>query len=173
MPARAQVLAFIREYPGVHVREIERRLGLSSKLATYHLVDLEREGLVERVPEKGYARFVPRVTRPRLTHDEVQFVCLMRRAVAFRIVLLLLARGPTTQGDLARTLELAKASTTYHLHLLEEAELVEAQAQGRERWYGLRDPERVRGLLAGFTPLPEDLDPFTKIWDDLFRYRYR
>ena len=169
MPARAQVLAFIREYPGVHVREVERQLGLSSKLASYHLQDLLHEGLVERVQEKGYARYIPRTTKPKWTTEELAFVCLMRRAVAFRIVVLLLARGSMTQGDLARTLELAKPSTTYHLHMLETAGLAQATTQGRERWYSLTDSDRVRGMLAHFTPLAEDLDPFAKLWDDLFR----
>ena len=165
---RHRVLAFVRDYPGVHVREVERRLHLSSKLATYHLAALERDGLVERVPEKGYARFVPRVTKPRWKAQDIAFLCLMRRAVAFRITLLLLARGPTTQGDLARSLDLAKASTTYHLHLLHDDGVVDVQQRGRERWYSLADPDRVRGLLAGFTPLPEDLDPFARVWQDLF-----
>ena len=166
--ARAQVLDFVRHYPGVHVREVERRLRLSSKLATYHLTALEHEGKVERVQEKGYARFLPRVTRPRWTARDIAFLCLMRRAVAFRVTLLLLSRGEMTQGDLARTLDLAKASTTYHLHLLEDDGVVAVEPRGRERWYRLADPERVRGLLADFTPLPEDLDPFAKVWRDLF-----
>lgn len=163
-----QVLQFVRDYPGVHTREVQRRLGLSSKLADYHLAMLEEEGLVERIPEKGFARFVPRVTRPRWSARDIAFLCLMRRAVAFRITLLLLARGALTPSTLARTLDLAKPSTTYHLHHLEDDGVVRVEVRGRERWYSLVDPERVRGLLAGFTPLPEDLDPFAKVWADLF-----
>ncbi|MEK6976617.1 MAG: helix-turn-helix domain-containing protein [Candidatus Thermoplasmatota archaeon] len=166
--ARNHVLAFVRSYPGVHVREVERRLNLSSKLANYHLAALEHDGMLERIQEKGYARFLPRVTKPRWSPRDIAFLCLMRRAVAFRITLLLLARGEMTQGDLARTLDLAKPSTTYHLHLLEDDDVVSAEARGRERWYSLAEPDRVRGLLADFTPLREDLDPFAKVWDDLF-----
>lgn len=165
---RTQVLAFVRHYPGVHVREVERQLGLSSKLANYHLTALEHEGKVERVQEKGYSRFFVRVTKPRWSARDIAFLCLMRRAVAFRITLLLLSRGEMTQGDLARTLDLARPSTTYHLHLLEADHVVHVEPRGRERWYALLDADRVRGLLAGFTPLPEDLDPFAKVWDDLF-----
>lgn len=166
--ARTRVLAFVRDYPGVHTREVERRLGLSSKLADYHLAMLEGDGLVERVEEKGFIRFVPRVTRPRWSGRDIAFLCLMRRAVAFRITLLLLARGPMTPGDLSRALDLAKPSTTYHLHMLEDDGIVAVEPRGRERWVSLVDPARVRGLLAHFTPLPEDLDPFARVWSDLF-----
>lgn len=166
--ARDQVLAFVRHYPGVHVREIERQLAMPSKLATYHLTALEASGEVERIQEKGYARFLPRVTKPRWHARDIAFLCLMRRAVAFRITLLLLSHGELTPSSLARALTLAKPSTTYHLHLLEDDGIVTVQARGRERWYRLADPARVRGLLANFTPLPEDLDPFAKVWADLF-----
>jgi predicted transcriptional regulator len=166
--ARAQVLAFVKEYPGVHAREVERQLGLSSRLAGYHLDALERSGDVSRLAEKGYVRFLPQATRPRLTSQEMAFICLMRRAVALRTVVLLLARSRLTPGQLARTLGLAKASATYNLGLLTRAGIVTMEPKGRERWYELADPAWVRGALAGFTPLPEDLDPFSRLWDDLF-----
>lgn len=166
--ARRQVLAFVRDYPGVHVREVERRLGLSSRLASYHLAALEAEGEVQRVQEKGYARFVPAVHKPRWSARDIAFLCLMRRAPALRITVLLLARGEMTQGDLARTLGLAKASTTYHLQLLAAEGVVQVEVRGREHWSSLSDPDRVRGLLAQFTPLPDDLEPFERVWDDLF-----
>lgn len=166
---RALVLAFVRDYPGVHAREVERQLSLSSRLASYHLDALEREGLLQRVAEKGYARFVPAATRPRWSARDVAFVCLMRRGVAFRCVVLLLARGEMTQGDLARTLHLAKSSTTYHLQLLIQAGIVAVEARGQEHWHRLADPAYVRGILADFHPLPEDLDPFERLWTDLFR----
>lgn len=166
--ARDQVLAFVRDYPGVHAREVERRLHLSSKLAQYHLAALEQDGLLEQVVEKGYLRYLPRATRPRWRAPDIAFLCLMRRPVAFRITLLLLARGEATPSGLARDLRLAKPSTTYHLHQLEEAGLLEVEQRGRERWVALADPDRVRGLLADFTPLPDDLDPFAQVWSDLF-----
>src|SRR5690348_1509882 len=154
---RGTVLAFVRDYPGVHVREVERQLGLSNRLASYHLDALEKDGLVQRIAEKGYARFVPAATRPRWSGRDVAFVCLMRRGVAFRTVVLLLSQGEMTQGALARTLHLAKASTTYHLQLLEEAGVLDVEQRGRERWYRLADPAYVHGILADFHPLPEDL----------------
>lgn len=165
---RSQVLAFVRDYPGVHAREVERQLGLSSRLASYHLDALEDQGLVQRIAEKGYARFMPAATRPRWSAGDVAFVCLMRRGVAFRCVVLLLARGEMTQGDLSRTLHLARASTSYHLRLLIEAGVVAVEQRAQERWHRLVNPAYVRGILADFHPLPEDLNPFERVWDDLF-----
>jgi predicted transcriptional regulator len=162
---REDVLGFVAKYPGAHGREVERQLGLSSKLASYHLQALESEGLVRRVGDGGYARFVR--TDQRLGAAEVEFVCLMRSSPALHITLLLLARSPMTPGTLAAELSLAKASVSYHLGALLQAEVVKAEAAGRERLYRLREPARVRRLLDGFHPIPGELDAFSALWDDL------
>lgn len=168
MAARQQVLGFVQRYPGVHVREIERQLGLPSRLAAYHLAQLEGEGKVQCVQEPGFSRYFPALGKPRWSRAEMQFLCLMRNAVALRITLLLLSEGEAAQGDIARRLKLAKASTSYHLALLLDAGMAGVRQQGRRRLYRLRDPAWVTGMLANFTPIPDDLDTFTGIWVDLF-----
>ncbi|MES2154158.1 MAG: MarR family transcriptional regulator [bacterium] len=168
MPARKLVLDYVSRYPGIHVREIERRLGLPSRLAAYHLEQLEHEGQVQCIQEPGFARYFPAVGKPRWSRREMEFLCLMRHAVALRITVLLLSETEMAQGDIARRLDLAKASTSYHLALLVKAGLVEVRRAGRQRIYCLSEPTHVTGMLANFTPIPEDLDTFTGIWNDLF-----
>jgi predicted transcriptional regulator len=166
--ARAQVLQLVTEYPGIHVREMERHLGLSSRLASYHLGALEEEGAVQRVQETGYARYFPALGKPKWTKRDVGFLCLMRRGAAFHITLLLLSAGPLGRWDLARRLGLAGASVSYHLDLLAATGVVASAMVGRQRIYSLADEPYVRGMLANFTPLPEELEPFESIWHDLF-----
>jgi predicted transcriptional regulator len=168
---RALVLALVNRYPGIHGRRLERELGMSSRLADYHIEALEREGRVQRVQEAGYSRFFPAVGKPKWARRDVEFICLMRRPVALRVVLLLLADGPTGQGDIARRLDLAKASASYHLGMLLDAGCVCVAAMGRTRTYSIRDPAYVQGMLANFTPIPQDLEGFARVWDDLFKAR--
>ncbi|HUR62356.1 MAG TPA: hypothetical protein VM286_08360 [Candidatus Thermoplasmatota archaeon] len=168
MPARAQVLRLVGEYPGIHVREMERHLGLSSRLAAYHLEALEAEGAVQRVQETGYARYFLALGKPKWSKRDVGFLCLMRRAAAFHITLLLLSSGPLGRSDLARSLRLAPASVSYNLDLLQGSGVVDSAMQGKRRIYALADEAYARGMLANFTPLPEELEPFESIWHDLF-----
>lgn len=164
---RQQVLGFVRQYPGVHVRALERQLGLSSRLAAYHLGQLESEGAVQCVHEAGFARYFAAVGKARLSADDVRFVCLMRRAAALRIVVLLAGGGPSTRDELGRRLGLARASVSYHLAMLADAGLVASRLDGRRRAYALLDEAATLGRLANFTPLPEDLEPFDRMWHDL------
>jgi predicted transcriptional regulator len=164
---RQQVLGFVRRYPGVHVRSLERRLGLSSRLAAYHLGQLEAERRVQCVHEAGFARYFAAVGKARLSADDVRFVCLMRRAAALRIVVLLAGEGPQTRDELGARLGLAPASVSYHLGMLVEAGLVRSVREGRRRLHGLADVGATLGRLANFTPLPDDLEPFDRMWHDL------
>lgn len=162
-----QVLAFVRNYPGAHVRAIERELRLSSRLASYHLELLEAAGQVQRIQETGYARFFPSVGAPRWSQEDLRFLCLMRRPAALRITVLLAREGGVTRRVLAERLGLARASISYHVGLLTDAGLVVTHRQGREQVYGLRDPAATLGRLANFTPLPDDLEPFDAMLADL------
>lgn len=168
MKVRAQVLASVQRFPGIHARELERQLGLSDRLASYHLQHLVAEGAVQAVPDTGFTRYFPAATRPKWSARDVALLCLLRRGVAFRIVLLLLG-GPQPQGRIAKALGLAKASASYHLGDLRAAGIVAVEALGRERHYRLADPDHVRGVLANFTPVPEEHDAFTAMLQDLVR----
>jgi predicted transcriptional regulator len=168
-PARVrdQVLAFVGRYPGVHVRAIERELHLSSRLAAYHLGQLEAEGRVQCVHETGFSRYFLSLGAPRWSKADVQFLGLMRRPVALRIVLLLAGQGPLDRIELGQRLDLARASVSHHLGQLADAGLIASEPRGRRLVYRLAEPEQTLGRLANFTPLPDDLEPFDAMWHDL------
>jgi predicted transcriptional regulator len=164
---RGQVLGFVQRYPGVHVRAVERGLHLSSRLAAYHLEQLEGAGRVQCVHETGYSRYFPAIGKPRWSKDDVAFLCLMRRPAALRITLLLASEGPLDRTELGRRLDLARASVSYHLGQLLEAGVVASDPAGRRLLYRLADAPGTLGRLANFTPLPDDLEPFDAMWHDL------
>jgi predicted transcriptional regulator len=164
---RDEILFFVREYPGIHAREVERRLGLASRLASYHLDALAQEGLLARHDDSGYARYFPIESTARLSPRELAFISAMRSPPALQIVLLLLSEGEMTPSALAETLSLARPSVSYHMNALLEEEIVLARESGRLRIYALRDKAYVARMLASFHPLPGDLDAFSSLWDDL------
>lgn len=164
---RERVLALVQAHPGLHERELERRLGLASRLTGYHLSVLEASGSLRRVQDSGYSRFFP--VDPSLSDQDLHDLCLLRRAPALRITVLLLSLGRAGNKALAQQLGLAKASVSYHLRLLVEAGVLSVTASGRHRHYELVEPTRIRTLLSRFSPLPEDLAPFEAVLDDLLR----
>jgi predicted transcriptional regulator len=164
---RARVLEFVKAYPGVHERAVERGLELPNRLASYHLGLLESEGRVQRVQETGFARYFAAVGKPRWSQDDVKFLCLMRRPAALRITILLATAGELARQDLAERLTLARASVSYHLDRLAESRVLASRRDGRRILYRLADQAATLGRLANFTPLPDDLEPFDAMWHDL------
>lgn len=167
MSERSRVLELVRRYPGVHEREIERQLGLSSRLAAYHLESLVADGEVARVEARGYVRYLP--AESRLSAADVELLCMLRRTPVLQVLLFLLREGEATAGAISAALGLAKPSASYHLGALLDAEVLAVRPAGRERWYRVADPAFVRRALARFEPVPGELDAFASVWDDLTR----
>jgi predicted transcriptional regulator len=141
---------------------------MSSRLAAYHLQLLEQDGKVQRLDDAGYTRFFPSIGRPKWSRRDMQFLGVMRHSVALRTTILLLSEGEQNQGAMAKRLDLAKASLSYYLSMMLRDRLVQFRVDGRQRFYSIADPDYVRGMLANFTPGPDELDTFDGIWNDLF-----
>ena len=165
---RDEVLGFVRRHPGVHVREVERQLGLSSRLASHHLAALESEGRVRRVEERGYTRFLDAETADGLDEADLALLLLARRPVAAQVLLYLLREGEANQGRIAEALGVPRPSASYHLGALASAGVVRLRGSGRERFYALAAPERAAALLRRFPPVPGQLGAFDSMWSDLF-----
>jgi predicted transcriptional regulator len=164
---RDAVWAFVRENPGVHGREVERRLGLSSRLGAYHLDALLGAGRLRRFGDGRYARFVE--ASKEWDERELEAIAVLRRAIALRIALLILTVGPLQHKQLVGRLDLAKASVAYHLAALESAGLVRKSRDGRDVTYRAADEGMLRKLLPWVKPLPEELGLFQGMWEDLLR----
>ena len=163
---RRAVLGFVRKYPGVHERQIERELGLASRLASYHLEWLSAEGLLRRVDEPGFTRYFD--ARDALDAKDVATLCLLRRPACLALSRILM-EGERPATELADALDLAPATTSYHLRALVEGGVATVRKEGRSRIYSLEDEARLRRILARFEPVPGELDTFSAMLDDLFR----
>ncbi|HVL87344.1 MAG TPA: ArsR family transcriptional regulator [Candidatus Thermoplasmatota archaeon] len=161
---REKVLDLIRRYPGLHVREVERQLGVSPALASYHLRRLAEGGLLRAETHGEFLRYYPAAAgAPRA--GERRLLAILRRPVAAKIALLLLSEGALANKDIALRLGISRATVSYHLHRLSDAGLLQA---ADERGYELSDPDRVRRLLASFPPAPGILEEFADLWEDLY-----
>jgi DNA-binding transcriptional ArsR family regulator len=64
-----------------------------------------------------------------------------------RAIFELLARGPSSVGELARQLPISRPAVSQHLRVLKDGGLVVSQAEGTRRVYRL-DPDGVAALRA-------------------------
>jgi predicted transcriptional regulator len=174
-PVRASwaeaLLSFVQRYPGVHLREIRRRLDIPIGTLDYHLYRMGREGLITIQFQGGYKccfpAVVPEIGGP-IPEVDRKVLALLRLPAPRGIVLFLYLQGPTAPAALGATLGTTGSNLSYYLNKLEEAKVVAREGQGAQRVVRLLDSKQVHRLLLQFPPLPETVvDRFLRFWTEL------
>lgn len=169
---RRAVYDHVRTYPGLHLSEIARQLGIPTNHAKYHLRRLEKDGLVSSLKEDGYWRFFPRAdgsvgTRDLVDREEKRLLAMLRRPNPLHITLHLLSAGEATHGELTEALDVAGATAHYHLQRMEDAGMLERRPDGRRVYYALARPDEVARLLERYEPPDELVAGFLDAWEDV------
>jgi predicted transcriptional regulator len=161
---RIRVKQLVSLSPGVHLRELQRLLGMSFNSTRYHVDRLTKAGEIIRVEEGGYSRLYPAGTNKA---ERTLFAIV--RAESDRKILSSLANNVTLSNkqliDLTR---LAKSTVSEHLADLVRKGIVKTRQIGESGVvYELEQPEEIRLLLLSHNPslLKKASDRFTELWD--------
>lgn len=165
---RKRVYDAVRRYPGIHVRGIERNLGISAALSQYHLRKLEEAEYVECSDQGGYMRYYPtsKGKSAEVTEADQPIVGVLREEVPLHIVLLLLDHGPMTHTQLVDQVGVAKSTVSYHLAKLAELRIIEREPGTAA--LRLVERDRIYRLLLAYHPTPDLRDVFADLWEDLY-----
>jgi DNA-binding transcriptional ArsR family regulator len=161
---RRRIVRLVREYPGLHVREVARRLETSVALVEYHLPPLLESGLLQEQRDERYQRlFAPGPGTP--DAQARRALGLLRARIPLQVTLHLLENGPSKHGQMAEALGLGKSKLSFHLRKLEGAGLVRKEADGQ---FALTDPKGTERLLLQHGPTPELKEEFADLWLGLY-----
>ncbi len=165
------LLTFVQRYPGVHLREIRRRLGIPIGTLDYHLYRLGREGLVLVRFQGGYKCCFPAVaasgTGP-IPEAQKTLLALLRQPVPRALLLHLYLEGPSAPAALGEALATSGPNLSYFLKRLEHAGVLVREGQGATRRVRLTDPKQIHQVLLEFPPLEtKPVDRFLRFWSEL------
>jgi predicted transcriptional regulator len=139
---RERVLALVAREPGLHLREIPRRVDLSLSAVRYHLAALADEGAVVGERASGYVRYF----EPSAFSRAARAVLSGARVSGQRLVLqTLLREGPLAFNALRNGSGLSKGSLHWHVRRLAGGGVIEAVDGGR---FALTDRGAVEMALA-------------------------
>ncbi len=165
LEGRRRAHELITAYPGLHLREVARRLGVDVRTAEYHLRQLEKHGLAKGVDEGGFRRYFPRTADGRMELVDARdrtLLGVLRRPIPLFVSLVLLTRDEATYGELAKEAGVSPSTLSYHLGRMEQDGLIGKRGEK----YVLREPERVARLLYAHRPTEDLLDRFVDLWKD-------
>ena len=133
--------------PGLHFRELQKRLNIPTGVLEYHIGVLVREELVVYREDGKYKRFFANST---MTREERRIMGTLRSGVERKIVLLLLENGRMKHGELSHRLDISPSTLSYHLSKLVKNGIVDKNTEGRDRSYFVIRPEQIAKTMIKY-----------------------
>src|SRR2546427_5981047 len=164
--ARGRIVAAIAAKPGIHMRELERIVGISLSGISHHLRVLENQGTVIGISDRHYRRYflsslvIPDEARL-LNEDDRRLLAECRRRASLAIILSLAAEGPLSHAEFEKRLRKSKGTVEYHLSRLVELRILENVPGASRQRYQLLEPAPVGpGLVTLDANLTDHPDGF-------------
>ena len=163
---RRKIFNFISKHPGIHEREISRKLKIPLSTLDYHLIYLLKRELIVGKSDGHYKEYY---VQGKLSVRDQQVFSVLRRKVTRRIILLILQNESINHGDIGKDLGLAASTISFHLTKLVELEIVDSFKKGKESWFFIKDPDYVSDLVIRNKKSFYDdaVDRFVDTWVDL------
>jgi len=112
LDTRRRVYEFIKNNPGTHMREIQRRLRMPIGLLKFHIQYLLKHEIITERPERYYKRYYLTGTLGSLDKDAL---AALRQQYPRRIILFLLEHPGAKHKDLLTQFDLKPSTLSFYL----------------------------------------------------------
>ncbi|MFQ5837217.1 MAG: winged helix-turn-helix transcriptional regulator [Thermoplasmata archaeon] len=160
---RRMVYQFIKSHPGLHMRGLEKRLGISLGDLRYHLDYLEKKELITSRSD-GY-RKTYFSTRDVYLQDR-DLLALLRQRGPRKLILHLMLTQNASFDELRQVLGVSKSTLSFHLRKLTDKGIVKVLRREGKNAYYVEDKENVAELLITYKGsfLDEAVDRVLQVW---------
>ncbi len=133
--------------PGLHFRELQKRLDMPTGMLEYHLRILEKEELIVSKMDGKYKRYFANSS---MTQEERRIMSALRGDVSRKIIIYLLEHGSAGHAELAAAVNIKPSALTYHAKILVKKGVIEREKQGREVKYRIVNPNAVTRTIIRY-----------------------
>lgn len=164
LDTRREIYDLILRSPGLHLREIGRRLDLKPGVLRYQLNILERQELIVRRSHGYYIRYFIRDT---MNSEEKEMVSLLRLKVPRHIIFFLLVYPNSCNRDMLDEMDIKPSTLSHYLRKLVDSDVLIDRVEGRNTFFKVKDPKLVMKLLTTYKTsfFDEMTDRLTELWD--------
>ena len=166
METRRTIYDLIVTYPGLHEREMARRLEISLSTLDYHLHYMEKRGLIVSRKDGRYTRYFG---AKKVGMQDKKIISLLRQKTPRQIVLFLLEHPGAIHKDICSAVGKSPSTVSFHLKKLSEAGIIEGVSLGRKTAYKVIDEDAVANTLITYryTFVDTAVDSFIDTWTAL------
>jgi predicted transcriptional regulator len=163
LETRRELYELITKFPGLHFREILRRLDISSGNLNYQLSYMIKHDLIVTIADGNLKRYY---IIGKVKGKEKRILACLRNETARGLVLYLLLNPDSQFNELAQRFDLAPSKLAYHLKKLVEKDIIEKKKEGRITIYRAKDEDAIANVLITFRPsfLDSIVESFLESW---------
>ncbi|MEA3558082.1 MAG: transcriptional regulator [Candidatus Thermoplasmatota archaeon] len=166
LDTRKNIFDLIQSSPGVHFREISRRLEIPMGVVEYHInFMLKREMIVAR-REGRYKRYY---VEGKVGSRDKRVLAFLRKDVPRSILMYLMLNPGSRHKELKSELGIGGSTLSFHLKKMIKKEVIREDGSGGPKRFYVMDTESVsRSLILYKKSFMDDLvDSFTETWMDM------
>jgi DNA-binding MarR family transcriptional regulator len=139
LEARQHIYDFIKNNPGLHQRELSRRMNIPKSTILYHIRFLKKLNLIDE--NEGYNSKYYCATR-QVGVKEKQIINLFRKQVPCKIFLYFLFSLACSKVELSRELELSYTTVVRNINKMLKTGIIEEAPKSKSRVYPFLDTSR-------------------------------
>ena len=136
---RRTIYKYVKENPGLHMRELQRRLDIPLSTLEYHLDYLEKNEILSQEDDRRYCRYFSEEH----SKEEKTLLSALRQKRLREIILLVLSEGNLCFKDIIKEVSIAESTLSHYLKLLTEREILVKEKLGTENCYRLKSEKNV------------------------------
>jgi len=163
LETRRAMFELVTQFPGLHFREILRRLEMSSSNLAYHLHYLVKNDILTEIQDGKLKRYY---VKGKVDQREKRILSILRKEIPRGIVLFLLLNPNTGYHDILDNFDLEPSQLSYYLKKLMDKSIIVQIKQGRTTRYSVIDPDVVANVLISYQPafLDKLVESFAEAW---------
>ena len=159
---RRKIYKVILENPGLHIRQLQRIVGIPLTSLQHHLNYMSRRNIVLEEKSEHYTRYYSKL----LDSEDKKILLLLRQKTARQIVMMILVNKKAKYRSIVQASGLPSSTISFHLKQLLDNQVVERTKIGYENIYTLKDEDKITKVLVAYQPsfLDKMVDKWTSTW---------
>ena len=143
---RSRIYEFIKKNPGLHLRELQRRLNLPLTSLEYHIDYMVRKNVLFKESGKHYSRYYAR----HLDDEDKKILKSLRQKRLREIVIILLQKEKAKYSFLLRILDIPPSTLSFYLKYLIKNKIISKNKIGYENIYTINEKDRIAKVLITY-----------------------
>jgi len=147
LATRRKIYNYILKHPGLHERELSRRLDIPLATLDYHLFYLKKKEFITFKSDDGFTRYF---ITGKVGVEDKKVLTILRQRVFRKIIIFLLLNPLSLHRDISEFIGLARSTTSFHLNRLNDLGIVLNIEEGREKKYYVKETNHITDMLVTY-----------------------